>query len=94
MNRLAIDRLDLSLAGFDAPAAEAVRGALPAALAQALRRRLADAGAAGVVLDLAGADLGTLDLSPRADAHAAAEAVAARLADWIAVRAVAPRRER
>jgi hypothetical protein len=94
MNRIAIDRLDLSFAGLDGATAEAVRSALPAALAQALRRRLADAGPAGAVLDLAGADLGTLDLPARCDARAAAQAIAARLADWVATRAPAPRPER
>jgi len=83
MNRIAIDRLDLTLSGLDNAAAEAVRSELPGALQRGLARRLASAGASSLVLDLAGADLGTLDLPARPDARAAAEAIAARLGDWV-----------
>lgn len=90
MNRIAIDRFDLSLGTMDADAAEAVRGELPAALQRALARRLGHAGAAGRVLDLAGADLGTLQLPAHSSPRAAAEAIAARLADWVDLRLAEP----
>lgn len=86
MNRIAIDRLDLTLSGLDNAAAEAVRSELPAALHRMLARRLATAGASNLVLDLAGADLGTLDLPARPDPRAAADAIAMHLADWVDVR--------
>ena len=93
MNRIAIDRLDLTLAGLDTATAEAVRGELPGALQRTLGRRLqrgmAQAGTAGRVLNLDGADLGTLDLPARAHPRATAEAIAARLADWLDVRLAA-----
>lgn len=82
--RIAIDRLDLAFEGLDRRTAEAVQQHLPGALQRELSRRLARLGAGGVqALSLAGADLGTLDLPPRADARRAADAIAARLADWL-----------
>jgi hypothetical protein len=89
MNRIAIDRLDLSLGGMDSASAEAVRAELPRALRRTLARRLAHAGASGRVLDLAGADLGTLELPMRTSPRVAADAIAARLADWLDVRLAA-----
>lgn len=85
MNRIAIDRLNLSFGGLDAVAAEAVRAELPGALQRTLARRLAHAGASHRGLDMAAADLGTLDLPARTPPRAAAEAIAARLADWLDV---------
>jgi hypothetical protein len=86
MNRIHIDRLDLSLGEMDGRSAETVRTALPGALQRTLARRLAAAGANARVLDLSGADLGTLDLPAHTDPHAAATAIAERLADWLDVR--------
>lgn len=90
MNRIVIDRLDLSLSGLDPQLAEAVQAALPGALQRTLARRLASAGAGAMSLQLASADLGTLDLPARGGALAAAEAIAARLGDWIDVRIAEP----
>lgn len=84
MNRIAIDRLELGLGVLPAAQAEAVKAALPDALQRHLDRRLATAGLAGRVLQLATADLGRLELPARTDAHGAAEAIALRLSDWIA----------
>jgi len=86
MNRIAIDRLDLTLTGIDAAAAQAVQAELPGALRRQLARRLATAGASQAVLDAAGADLGTLSLQPRQDPRAVADAIAARLSDWVDAR--------
>lgn len=90
MNRIAIHHLELSLSDIDPLLAEGVREALPGALEhlleRTLARRLASAGTGAVSLQIASADLGTLDLPARADAHAAAKAIAARLADWVDVR--------
>lgn len=90
MNRIAIDRLDLSLDGMDTTTAEAVRGELPGALKRTLARRLARAGATARVLDMARADLGTLNLPAHTSPRATAEAIAARLADWVTVRLDTP----
>jgi hypothetical protein len=90
MNRVVIDRLDLSLAGLDPQLAQAVQEALPDVLQRTLSRRLATAAAGPVSLQLSSADLGTLTLPARAGALAAAEAIAARLGDWVEVRLAAP----
>lgn len=86
MNRIAIDRFDLGLSGIDPQLADAVRDALPGALQRLLARRLATAGNGAVTLQISTADLGTLDLPAGSNAHAAAEAIAAQLGDWIDVR--------
>jgi hypothetical protein len=91
MNRIAIDRFDLSLGGMDAPVAQAVRAELPGALKRSLARRLANAGTAGRTLELAVADLGTLELPAQAPPRVAAEAIAARLTDWLDVQLAADR---
>ncbi len=89
MNRIRIDRLDLSFSGLARPAALAVEAALPGAiqsqLAQRLTQRLSRSGAAaaGALARLDAADLGTLDISTRQDPRAVADAIALRLADWL-----------
>jgi len=93
MNRIVIDRLDLSLTGIDPQGAKAVQEALPAALERTLARRLAAAGGAAVSLQFSSADLGTLSLPARGNALAAAEAIAARLGDWIDVQVAAQTQE-
>lgn len=86
MNRIVIDRLDLSLSGLDPMLAQAVQDALPGALERTLARRLATGTLGSLTLQLSSADLGTLTLPARGGALAAAEAIAARLGDWVDVR--------
>ncbi|MFY9512624.1 MAG: hypothetical protein WAQ05_16780 [Rubrivivax sp.] len=88
--RVAITRLDIGLTGLDPEAAQALQDALPGTLQRTLERRLATAGAKAVSLQLANADLGTLTLPPRSSPQAAAEAIAAQLADWLDVRLAVP----
>jgi hypothetical protein len=98
MNRIHIDRLDLSFSGLALPAARAVEAALPGAIQSRLTQRLTQrmgqridqqigregAGpAADVLARLHAADLGTLDVSTRQDPRAMADAIALRLADWL-----------
>lgn len=87
MNRISIDRLDLSLTGLAARTAQGVQAALPGALQQQLQRRLAQrlarGGTAVAAARLGAADLGTLTVARRPDPQAIADAIAARLADWI-----------
>jgi hypothetical protein len=87
MNRMRIDRVDLSFSGLGQATAHAVEAALPGAiqsrLAQRLTQRLSRHGVASALARLDAADLGTLDIGTRQDPRAVADAIALRLADWL-----------
>jgi hypothetical protein len=87
MNRIRIDRVDLSFSGLGKPAAQAVEAALPAAppsrVAQRVTQRLGRLGVGAALARLDAADLGTLDVSARQDPRAVADTIALRLADWL-----------
>ncbi len=86
MSRLLIDRLDIALDGVDAATAQALRRELPAAL----QRRLASAGAWRQGAGLA--ELGTLSLPHGLPPRALADAIAARLGQWLQPDAATPER--
>jgi hypothetical protein len=77
MNMLLVDQFDIALDDVDPATAEAVRRELPAAL----QRRLASAG--GLRQATATVDLGTMTLSRGLPPRALAEAIAARLGNWL-----------
>lgn len=81
MNRIAIDRMNLSLDGFDAEAAQGVEHALPDVLSRRLERRLVHGDS--LRLNLGNADLGALSVSNSQDPRVVAEAIASRFVDWL-----------
>ncbi len=94
MSRIVIDRLELSCVGLEQPAAQAVEAALPAAIRrqvqQRLSRRLSRSGAGAAHAQWGAVDLGTLCVGARPDPRLLADAIAARLSDWISDRIDSP----
>jgi hypothetical protein len=81
--RLAIDRLRLSLDGFETAAAEQLGGALERALRERVARLCLDTRGWGAI-DLARLDLGELGADAGPDHAALAGVIADRLVDWLA----------
>jgi hypothetical protein len=85
MNRIAIDRLDLSLDGLSEADAQQVRGELPGAMQRKLQQRMP--GSTAMRLDRTQADLGVLALPGALPPRALADAIAARFVDWLETQA-------
>ncbi|MEO6276474.1 hypothetical protein [Roseateles sp.] len=86
MNRISIDRLDLSLDGLSEADAQQVRSELPGAMQRSLQRRMSESIA--MRLDRSSADLGVLSLPGALPPRAVADAIAARLTDWLGTQAM------
>lgn len=81
MNRIAIDRLDLSLDGLSEADAQQVRSELPGAVQRQMQQRLS--GSTAMRLDRSNADLGLLALPGALPPRAVADAIAVRFVDWL-----------
>lgn len=81
MNRIAINRMNLSLDGFAVEVAQGVEQSLPEALSRRLEQRLVHGDS--LRLALGNADLGALSVSTSQDPRVVAEAIASRLVDWL-----------